>query len=354
MYIYIFLSFLLFTLYLFLILNYWISWKNSKEQVFRKIPNIKVSLIIAFKDEEKNLAFLIKDILVQSYQNIEVILVNDHSIDKGLQLCEKIKSEKIKVFSLPDDLKGKKQAIAHGIAKSAGDFIVTTDADCRLQKDWILTIAQAFEQEKADFISAAVWMNHQDFLGEMQELEFASLVASGAASIFKNNAIMCNAANMAFRRELYLNNKDIWKSSYQSGDDIMLLLRAKKQRKKIIFLKNKKAVVYTSAQKTLKKFIVQRKRWASKSKFYNDFSIIYTALLILLINIGLLIAIFYDFYFFIVLFLIKSIPDFLFLNSFYHFYHKKMNIYTFLLVQLLYPFYILWSSTGVLFHEKWK
>ena len=165
---------------------------------------------------------------------------------------------------------------------------------------------------------------------------------------------MCNAANMAFRRELYLNNKDIWKSSYQSGDDIMLLLRAKKQRKKIIFLKNKKAVVYTSAQKTLKKFIVQRKRWASKSKFYNDFSIIYTALLILLINIGLLIAIFYDFYFFIVLFLIKSIPDFLFLNSFYHFYHKKMNIYTFLLVQLLYPFYILWSSTGVLFHEKWK
>ena len=167
MYIYIFLSFLLFTLYLFLILNYWISWKNSKEQVFRKIPNIIVSLIIAFKDEEKNLAFLIKDILVQSYQNIEVILVNDHSIDKGLQLCEKRKSEKIKVFSLPDDLKGKKQAIAYGIAKSAGDFIVTTDADCRLQKDWILTIAQAFEQEKADFISAAVWMNHLDFLGEM-------------------------------------------------------------------------------------------------------------------------------------------------------------------------------------------
>jgi len=354
MYMYIFLSFLSFILYSILILNYWRYWTNSKENGYQNIPNIKLSLIIAFKDEEKNLASLLKDILVQSYQNMEVILVDDHSIDKSFQICEETNSEKIKVFSLPNDLKGKKQAIAYGIEQCTGDFIVTTDADCRLQKDWILTVAQAFEQEKADFISAAVWMNHQDFFGEMQELEFASLVASGAASILKNNAIMCNAANMAFRKELYLENKDIWESSYQSGDDIMLLLRVKKQRKKILFLKNKKALVFTSAQKTLKRFIAQRKRWASKSKFYNDFSIIYTAFLILLINIGLLITFFCHFYFFIVLFLIKSIPDYLFLNSFFHFYHKKINIYTFLLVQLLYPFYILWSSTGVLFREKWK
>jgi len=343
-----------FILYFILILNYWRYWQNSKENVFQNLPKIKISLIIAFKDEEKNLAHLIKDILAQSYQNLEVILVNDHSTDKGLQICHEINTNKVNVISLPENLHGKKRAIAYGIEQCTGDFLVTTDADCRLPKDWISTIAQAFEQEKADFISAAVWMKHEDFFGEMQELEFASLVASGAASILKNNAIMCNAANMAFRKELYLENKDIWESSYQSGDDIMLLLRAKMQGKNIYFLKDKNAVVFTQAQKTLKKFIAQRKRWASKSKFYTDFSIIYTAFLILIINSMLLIALFCNFYSFLLLFLLKSIPDFLFLNSFYHFYHKKIKIHTFLLVQLLYPFYILSSITGIFSREKWK
>ena len=71
-------------------------------------------------------------------------------------------------------------------------------------------------------------------------------------------------------KKLYKNALSKIINEYASGDDIFLLQYAKSIKAKILFLKNKDAIVYTNPVHSLKSFVFQRVRWASKSKGYKD------------------------------------------------------------------------------------
>ncbi len=348
--------FLFIFIYAFKIGIYWYFYKREPFFRIEKLPIIKLSLVIPFKDEEAHLAALISDLQNQTYQNVEILLINDHSSDDSFELAKQKSAliSTVRLLNLPKNRKGKKQALAYAIEQSSADYIVTTDADCRLPKDWLYILACAFEQEDADLISAPVWMLGPNLFGKVQTMEFASLVASGAASIISQKPIMCNAANLAFKKMLYLENKEIYEQPFESGDDIMLLLSAKKQQRKIIFLKNQKTVIQTFAKKDWKDFIRQRQRWASKNRFYLDFEIIFVALLVFATNLSLFFLFFYSLKGFLLAYIIKSIPDFLLLSNFHKSFHKKFNFFLFLVIQLVYPFYILVSALGMLKYPQWK
>jgi cellulose synthase/poly-beta-1,6-N-acetylglucosamine synthase-like glycosyltransferase len=329
---------------------------------FIKIP---VSIVIACRNEENNLAHLFQSLLQQDYpkENTEIIVVDDHSEDNTYSGLKQYaaKHKQLKILQNPDTQQGKKAALAYGIQHSTSEIIVTTDADCRMGKKWLSELVAYYTINKPKILIAPVAFEPlTTIFAKFQALEFTSLIASGAGAAGINKPIMCNGANLLFEKSLF--NKNTLHSNYASGDDIFLLLQAKKENSRDIhFIKSRDAIVYTNPNQTLSGFFNQRIRWTSKSKAYRDFDIIITALTVAASNFLLAFWLIYtifrpnQWYIFIFLFAIKSLADLLILIPGIRFFHQKSLLWLFLPLQIIYPFYIVATTCmGWLANFSWK
>jgi cellulose synthase/poly-beta-1,6-N-acetylglucosamine synthase-like glycosyltransferase len=244
---------------------------------------------------------------------------------------------------------GKKQALRTGIIAAKGNLIITTDADCRVGKNWIRTITGFYESNGPDMIiSPVVLKSLPGFLNRIQELEFMSLQGITAGSAISGDPVMCNGANLAFKREIYLKYSYDLHDEIDSGDDIFLLQCLKtEKRSKILWLESKDATITTDSSSTLSSFLKQRSRWISKAKAYRDN---YTIVLGLATFAAICLEISYPiaalvspalFPVFLSVIILKSIPDFLILLNTSERYGNRKLMWWFLPAQVIYPFYIL-------------
>jgi chlorobactene glucosyltransferase len=95
-----------------------------------------LSSIVPARNEEQNIGDCLKGVLRQHYENLEVVVVDDESKDKTVDIVEKyVKSERkvklIRVDSLPEGWMGKNYACYKGFKISKGEYLIFTDADTR-------------------------------------------------------------------------------------------------------------------------------------------------------------------------------------------------------------------------------
>jgi len=363
---------LLVVLYISIIIAYIYGFIKIKHFKFGTVNNkldnkIYLSIIIPFKNEEQNLSFLIENLKNQSLNksHFEILFINDNSSDNSeIIVKEQIKDiPNFKLINQKPNLKGKKNALKTGVSNAIGELIVTSDADCSHQKDWLQQILYFHLKYKPKMIIAPVLMKGQNFFEKMQSLEFLSLIASTAGAAGIKHPIMCNGANLAFEKDVFFEFDDALKSEETSGDDVFLLHNIKKKYpKKIKYLKTNDTIVFTDAQSTLKSFFKQRIRWASKSKSYFDFDTILSSVIVLFINIliiALLTASFFNlnaFYVFIPVFSLKILFDFTLLFLAAHFFKQKGLLKYFPLLIIFYPFYIVFTAIFSVFVKEveWK
>jgi len=341
-------------IYLLVIILFTIGWfllpAPKETEAFEAIP---VSIVIACRNEEKNISTLLNSLLNQNYpkNKTEIIVVDDHSSDNTVKIIRKYttKHNFIKLFCLDDNKTGKKESISLGIANSQSDIITTTDADCTTGPLWLNTMMNYYAKHQPKMLCGPVTFNNsKNLFSKLQNLEFLSLIGSGAGAIGIHKAIMNNGANLLFEKTLYESCNT--KNEFASGDDMFLLIHAKSFSKKSVhFIKSRKAVIYTKPAQKFREFINQRIRWTSKSKAYRDFDIVITALIVTFINlllvtsfvIGLFNAEFLVIALFI--FLIKSFADLLILIPTTAFFKQTYLIFLFPVLQIIYPFYIVFT-----------
>jgi cellulose synthase/poly-beta-1,6-N-acetylglucosamine synthase-like glycosyltransferase len=342
--------------YLFLLLRIYRNLLKIKQFNSGSDPKIFISIVVACRNEEKHLPSLLNDISVQDYlpDLFELIIIDDNSSDRTFNLASEFKGIKnIKVIK--NDGTGKKHAIRSGVNASEGDYILVTDADCHMGKEWIRTIASFFEVKKPELIiGQVILISKTGFLNRFQELEFFSLQGVTAGMAIGGNPVMCNGANLAFTKETYHKHSDNLHDELVSGDDVFLLHSIKRdQGNKIMWLESQKAIISSMASENLSSFLRQRARWISKAGAYNDRSTKVLAIVTfvtILFQIILMIAGLFNPVFlliFLASFLLKSVPDFLILQNSTSRYGKRDLMKWFLPSQLIYPFYVisvvLWS-----------
>ncbi|MCG8698379.1 MAG: glycosyltransferase, partial [Bacteroidales bacterium] len=254
-----------------------VGWKKIS---FQKTPlynqnSLLVSVIVALRNEEKNVKRLIENLLAQSYNkdNVELILVNDHSTDNTLKILEDYTSRKnINVISLPGNKSGKKSAIREGISCAKGELLLFTDADCQFSNNWIQSMVDCFAQNNRPkmLIGLVDYVMQPSVWKQIQRLDFLSLVAFSAGWTQNNKPVMCNAANMAISRDV-VQTKFEHGDEIESGDDVFLLHHVKRYFPDSIKVNNiQDSFVYTHASESLGDFFNQRSRWGSKAKHYTD------------------------------------------------------------------------------------
>lgn len=255
----------------------------------------KLSVLIAARNEEKNIGETIECLLAQDYPHAltEIIIIDDHSTDgtAGIIASYAVRGVKLIQLNEQEALNSyKKKAISVGIERASGELIVATDADCVMGSKWLSTLVGLYEANDYKLISAPVVYFRDDNLFErLQTLEFLYLIGLGAAAIGLGRASTCNGANMAYKRDVFYELggfKGI--DTLASGDDELFLHKvAQKYPNDIGFCKAEEAIVFTEGKKTLSGFISQRRRWASKSTRYKNKGIVVLGVGIWLYNLGL-------------------------------------------------------------------
>ena len=334
------------------------------------IPEEFISIIIPFRNESENILGSLRSLESQNYPKgkYEVIYVNDFSDDDSLQkILSAQKSSNIKVISVPDDFSTyahKKRAIRFGISNSTGSIIITTDSDCVHNKKWIQQMVSCFDKETG-FVSGPVeFIEEKTLFEKLQKLEFSGLVLTGAGLIGINKPVICNAANIAYRKNAYETaNGFNDQLNLSSGDDELLMQKIWSSGKyRIKFCWNREAIVLTKGNDSLQKFYHQRKRWASKGLFYANKFLIIKLILIFLFYLGLITQIFLSVILspiflvsFIISFLIKISFEYLILKKGLNFiFSKKVLRYLPLAELFQIPYIIIAGIAGTFGNYIWK
>ena len=249
------------------------------------------SFIIACRNEIDNLPNLLISIENQTHKPDEVIFVDDNSTDEtyNFLLNQSKKHPYLKVIK--NTGKGKKSALIQAAKIAKYEYLIFTDADCTLNKNHCAIALQYLKKNNSDMLLGAVdILDEKGIFNIIEKIEFASLQAVTAYSALLNNPIMCNGANLIIRRTTYLEYINSINTSIASGDDMFMLHALKKNRSKIDYLYNSNYIVKTKGTNSLKKFLLQRTRWAAKSINYTDPTTIFTAIIVTAINIFLFLA----------------------------------------------------------------
>jgi chlorobactene glucosyltransferase len=138
------------------------------EYVEKKFP--KVSIILPARNEEKHIRHCIESLLKQDYSDFEIILVNDESTDKTLEIMkefEKSYPNKIKVVNITyrdENWIGKNWACYQGYLKSNGTLLLFTDADSFHSEKTMSLAVQNIIHNRLDAITVMPMLLCHDFL----------------------------------------------------------------------------------------------------------------------------------------------------------------------------------------------
>jgi len=326
------------------------AWWLSEAETTQQKGEKTLSVIIVCRNEIQNLPYLVADLAQQTLptKHWEVIFVDDASEDGSYEwLSDKSREVNFCLKVLPNPAEGaispKKRAIREAIKQAEGEWIVCTDADCRVPATWLETIFEANHSE-VDFISMPVrFMPVPTWFEQWQAVEFASLVGSGAACIALGVPTMCNGANIAYRKQAFEQVGGFSGSEHiASGDDEFLMHKiANQSTKRVRFLKKSSVIVSTRANPTWQSLLSQRLRWASKWENYqNPFAKI-LALFVFLVNVSTIFLYLYQDFLPIAL---RFLVEFLFLSSILFFFRQKNLIFWIPFVFVVYPLYVVFFA----------
>ena len=325
-------------------------------------PKTKFSIIIPFRNEAENLPKLLDRFSKLNYPAdfFEVILVDDDSNFKFQIPDSKFQIsiiDNIRVSNSP-----KKDAISTAMQVVKNDWIITTDADCTVNENWLSALDNYIQLHNVSMIAGAVSYHCKNsFLHHFQQLDLASLQGATIGSFGLKKGFMCNGANFAYTKSFFqkLNGFD-GNDGIASGDDVFLLQKAMARfPEKVHYLKSRNHIVFTKPLDDWKSLFHQRVRWASKTSSYQSRFGIGLGLVVFGGNLswvagcGLWVVGLTPLLNIVLLFLLKFSVDFVLINKTNGFLKNKTRF--FLTSSLLYPFFSVSVALYSLFGKyEWK
>jgi len=343
-----FVYFLIHLLFLLIIIS---GWRRIRFEQSTEVYLCPVSVLIPVRNDKNNLRELLNDIKNQDFpvDMVEIIVINDHSEDGSHEVALEFQSQSHNLrFINLTNLEGKKNALKKGVESSKNDLIATLDSDCRIGSQWLLKSVQHILNEKADLVFGLVtFIKERNIIAQMISIEQKSLVGSGAALWRIGLPIMSNGANMIFKRDAFENVKGYEGNlDIPSGDDTFLLSKFKKAGLKIGFNPLLDGMVWTKGPASMTEFINQRRRWAGKLKYSQDFAMWFIAILIFFLNCSWLVFLVMVFLskitlaYFLLGTTVKISLEYFFIYSISNKMNEKVILLPFMILELIYPLYV--------------
>ncbi|MDW8331292.1 MAG: glycosyltransferase [Cyclobacteriaceae bacterium] len=248
-----------------------IGWSRSVKKITNhrvQAHTFPVSVVVPVRNEEKNLSAILNDLLRQTLKPQEIIVADDHSTDRSVLIARQFQATypQIKLVSLPHHSAGKKAALQRAIEQSSGELIVTTDADCTMQEQWLENLTQHFHHPSIKMVAGPVLFSGQGFFSQLLNVEQLVLQSVASASFYAGYPLFCSGANLAFRKQTF---QEV--SGYEgnvhvaSGDDVFLMKKIKDLYPDgVHFCASPRCTVTSQLPESFSMILAQRIRWAGK------------------------------------------------------------------------------------------
>lgn len=239
--------------------------RNRKYDMARnklRLDNPLISIIVPGKNEGKHIYKLVLSLREQTWQNFELIIIDDGSTDDTPVICRNLEKRKmIDLFLRNDQRGGKASAANFGLRYTKGKYIVHLDADCSMDRDAIEQILLPFYMDKkvkAVGGNVKVRNHEENILTSLQAVEYLFTISMGRiVTSFLGIYKIVSGAFGAFDREV-ITSFGGWDIGPGLDGDITVKIR--KRGFKIAFAD--RAVCLTSVPNTPWKLTKQRLRWS--------------------------------------------------------------------------------------------
>jgi cellulose synthase/poly-beta-1,6-N-acetylglucosamine synthase-like glycosyltransferase len=333
-----------------------------------------VSVIVPVRNEEGNILRILDELCGQDFPAdlLEVIVTDDFSTDDTMAIAGRYaighpEFPLIMVSSKGADptVPGKKMAIERAVAKAQGEILLFTDADTFRGYHWISSMVSGFGSSGVQMVLGPVYFCHEkNLLQKIQSLEFLGLMGTTAGSAALGFPVMCNGANLAYRRDAFFQTGGFSANlQYSSGDDqfIMSSIRKHYGRGAVVFSYHSLSSVGTEPEATLAGFFNQRIRWVSKSRGYRDPVVIFVGIVTWLTHFLLLTGILTGFCFPMILSLslllwfVKILMEYPMVWIMIRFFERKKLPRNYVIAQVFQLVYVpLAGMLGLFLPYRWK
>jgi glycosyltransferase involved in cell wall biosynthesis len=129
------------------------DFKSKKIRTFKKMKKPEVSIISPLYNRERYILRILRSIQYQTFHNIEIILVDDNSIDNSVQLIEELQQIDQRILLVKNKkTKGTFVTRNIGVQYSSGKYIIIPDPDDIISKDIVRTCYLYAEKFKYELI----------------------------------------------------------------------------------------------------------------------------------------------------------------------------------------------------------
>ena len=225
----------------------------------------KVSILIAARNEEKNLPVLLESLNHLKYPKelLQILIGNDASTDNSQTLLEEfeIQNNHVTVINLAEpraeEQFGKTRVLERLAREASGDYYFFTDADMELPRTWIEALLAGFEKNVGVVVGIST-MKPLSFLATMQGLEW--LTAIHFMHLLSNSNIETTGMgnNMAVSKDAYWATGGYAKIKFSIVEDYALYKAIIDSGYNFNQTYLPEALAFT---KPPEKFFEQRKRW---------------------------------------------------------------------------------------------
>jgi cellulose synthase/poly-beta-1,6-N-acetylglucosamine synthase-like glycosyltransferase len=324
-----------------------------------KNNNPSVSVIIAARNEEENIAECLASLENQDYSNYEVIVADDFSTDRTGEIIDSFVS-KNNCFRkiVPEEnstLTGKANALDSAIDASLGEILLFTDADCVVPSTWIRSVVSYYTADTG-MVNGFSVTNAEGVLSGIESTDLVFLVAVAAGMANKGHPVSCIGNNMSVAKGVYLETGGYKSIPVSVTEDYALLNKIHSLNKyEISFPLDAGTVIMTKAHTSFMDLIQQKKRWALGGLASVNKSII---LMVISYLVNLLFVLSFFFYSPQVLLIIifKLFSEFLFLYQVHDKLGIQNNIKYFPFFEIYYILYTITLPVLILLNRKvvWK
>jgi len=233
-----------------------------------------VSVIIAARNEEKNLLENVPRIMEQDHPNFEVIVVNDSSWDDTADVLKalSLSYSNLKVIHIDEDkqqMQGKKFAITLGIKAAKHDIVLLTDADCSpLSAGWITEMTRHLHGKKQLALGVSPYFRKPGWLNRIIRFDTLMIASQYLGFAKAGKPYMGVGRNLAYHKDLFFKVGG-FKNHYSlaSGDDDLFVNQVATANNTIV-VSSPESQMGSEPKTTWNSWFIQKRRHFSTSGMY--------------------------------------------------------------------------------------
>lgn len=201
-----------------------VGWFFYRNPATGKARNDLVAVIVPVYNQKTMIELVFSAIYSSSYQNLEVIAVNDGSTDGSKEILDGLKYKYPKLKVIHKENEGKRKAVAIAFYQTLAKYLILVDSDSVIEKNAISEIMKTFDGNHdvgAVVGFAKAWNSQTNLLTKCQDVwyDYSFNIRKACESVF--GLVMCCSGCLAgYRREAIEDYVPYWvRSKIHDSED---------------------------------------------------------------------------------------------------------------------------------------